>query len=182
MDDLRDFYDTNINGVALSTEVLQKAYNFENPQRRLGFTKNRLYMSSAVFVFRKKSILTNTFNEQLLRLKEFGLLEFWEQNRIEAHNSKVKMKKTQPTKLGLYNILAAFQICGVLYLISGVVFILEIISVRFSRIKSVLDFWTYWFWTACVATQYEINVRTINWNIKCSCIVNKLFMSKQTNE
>lgn len=141
MDNLRSFYDNNINGVALATNVLQKAFNFENPHRRLGFTKDRLFMYSSVFVFRKKSMLTRVFNEQLQRLLEFGLPEFWKKNRIDEH--KVKTKKTEPTKLTLDHILAAFQICGVLYVISFFVFILEVISVKCPRIKYVLDFLTY---------------------------------------
>lgn len=141
MDNLRNFYDSNMNGVALATEVLQKAFNFENPLRRLGFTKDRLFMFSSVFVFRKKSMLTRVFNEQLQRLQEFGLPELWKKSRVEEH--KVKAKKTEPTKLGMNNVLAAFQICGVLYAVSFFVFILEIISVKFPRIKYVLDFLTY---------------------------------------
>lgn len=141
MDNLRDFYDSNINGVALATEVLQQAFNFENPLRRLGFTKDRLFMFSSVFVFRKKSMLTRVFNEKLQRLQEFGLPELWKKNRVIEQ--KVRAKKTEPTKLGLDNVMAAFQICGVLYVISIFVFIMEIISGKFPRIKYVLDFLTY---------------------------------------
>lgn len=141
MDSLRDFYDSNINGVALTTDLVQKAFNFQNPLRRLGFTKDRLCMFSSVFVFRKKSMLTREFNDQFLRLQEFGLPELWKKKRIDVH--QVKAKKTEPTKLDLDSVLAAFQICAVLYAISFFVFILELISGKCPRIKYVLDFLTY---------------------------------------
>lgn len=141
MDNIRNFYDNNTNGVALSTDLMQKAFNLKYPNRRLGFTKDRLYMSSSVFLFRKKSILTRVFNDELLRLQEFGHNEFWKKNIVDIH--KGRKKKTEPTKLSLDNVLAAFQVCGVLYLISFIVFILEIISVNYPRIKYVLDFFTY---------------------------------------
>lgn len=141
MDDFRNFYDSNMNGVILSTEVLQKAFNFYHPQRRLGFTKNRLSMIPSVFVFRKKSMLTPIFNEHILRLHEFGLPEFWKKKYIEQRTQA--KKKTQPTTLGFDSVSAAFRICAVLYLISTVVFILEICSVRCPRIKKVLDFLNY---------------------------------------
>lgn len=141
MKSLREFYDSNVDGVALATDLLQKTFNSENPQRHLEFTKNRLSMFSTVFVFRKKSMLRDIFTNQLLRLQEFGLPEFWKNNRVPE--GKVKSKKTRPTKLRLVNVLAVFQICGILYFISFVVFVLEILSVKFPRIKYVLDLLTY---------------------------------------
>lgn len=73
MENIRKFYDDNVNGVALSTELMQKAFSMAHPHRRLGFTKDRLYMSSSVFLFRKKSMLTRVFNDEILKLKEFGV-------------------------------------------------------------------------------------------------------------
>lgn len=141
MDNIRQFYDNDTQGVVLATDLLQTAFNLKNPRRRLSFTRDRLYMSSNVFLFRKKSILKNVFDDELLQVQRFGLVELWKKNKMGG--IKKKSKKTQPTKLGLEHVLAAFQICGVLYFISFIIFVLEVISVRYQRIKKILDFFTY---------------------------------------
>lgn len=139
---LRALYDEDINGVVLGSDISQKAFNLENsPHRRLGFTKDRLFMYSPVFLFRKKSILTEVMNKQLQTLRETGLIEFWTKNYID--DRKAKSKQRQPSKLRMENILAAFHICGIMYLISFIVFIFEVISAKFNRIKSILDYLTY---------------------------------------
>lgn len=142
MDNLRNFYDQNIDGVALANELVLSAFNHRYPNRHLRFTKDRLYMTSLVFLFPKKSMLTRVFNDEILKLKEFGLNVVWKEKSINLRK-KDKSKKTEPTKLAFDNILAAFQICGVLYVLSFFVFVLEIMSVKYPRIKCVLDFFTY---------------------------------------
>lgn len=139
---LRSLYNDDINGVVLASDISQKAFNLENsPHRRVGFTKDRLFMYSAVFLFRKRSALTAVIDNQLQTLRETGLIEFWIKRYID--DRKPKSKKQEPTKLQMGNILAAFQICGIMYLISFVVFVFEVISVRFDRIKRILDYITY---------------------------------------
>lgn len=85
--------------------------------------------------------MTRVFNEQLQTLQEFGLIDFWTKQRIEPY--KTVPKKKQPSTLELKNILAAFQICAVMYLTSVFVFIMEVISEKFPRIKRILDYFTY---------------------------------------
>lgn len=139
---LQTLYDQQIDGVVLASDLSQKAFNLENsPNRRLAFTKDRLFMYSPVFLFRKKSVLTAVFNRQLQTLRETGLIEFWTKNFID--DRKTKSKQREPSKLQMENILAVFQICGIMYLISFVVFILEVISMKYRRVKYILDFLTY---------------------------------------
>lgn len=142
MTNLRNLYDSEIDTVALATDLSIKSFNLKNsPNRRIEFTKNRLFMYSPVFLFRKKSILTNTFNKQLQTLREIGLIEFWTKNAIDVRSSRPRGR--QPSKLQMNNVLGAFQICGVMYFISFIVFILEIIAVKFKFIKRFLDYLTY---------------------------------------
>lgn len=139
---LQTLYDSDIKGVVFSSDLSQKSFNLRNsPNRRLAFSKDRLFMYSPVFFFRKKSILTTEFNEQIQTLRETGLIEFWTKNFID--DRKPESKHTQPTKLKMKNILGAFQICGIMLLISVIVFLLEIISVKFQHIKHILDYFTY---------------------------------------
>lgn len=139
---LRSLYDSDINGVVLASDITLKAFNLENsPRRRLGFTKDRLFMYTPVFLFRKKSVLTEVISKELQTLRETGLIESWTKNYIDDRKPKSKHRK--PSKLRMESILAAFQICGIMYLISFVVFILEVISVECHRIKRILDYLTY---------------------------------------
>lgn len=140
-DNLRALYDDRFNGVVFSTDLSQKSFNLENAPKHLGFTKNRLFMYSPVFLFPKKSVFINVFNEQMQILRETGMIEFWTKKFIDDRKSKLRHR--EPSKLQLDHILAAFQICGVLYLFSFILFILEIMSTKCRRIKSILDFFTY---------------------------------------
>lgn len=140
-DNLRALYNNDFNGVVLSTDLSQKSFNLENSPRRLGFTKNRLFMYSPVFLFPKKSPLTSVFNQELQTLREAGLIEFW--TKLFVDDRKPKSRHRQPSKLQLDHIFAAFQICGVLYVFSFIVFVLEVISTKCHRIKYILDFLTY---------------------------------------
>lgn len=141
MDNLRKLHESNIDGVAFSNNLLQKAFNVKYPERHLAFTNDRLFMYSPVFIFQRKSAMTRLFNKQLQALQEFGLIDFWTKNRINTHAKS--SKNIKPSILQLKNILAAFQICAVMYSVSFIVFIFEVISVRFQRIKSILDYFTY---------------------------------------
>lgn len=86
-------------------------------------------------------MLTQVFNQQLQFLQEGGLIDFWVKNRIDDRKSKSKYR--EPSKLQMENIMAAFEICAIMYFISFIVFILEMISVRYRRIQLVLDYLTY---------------------------------------
>lgn len=138
---LESLYDDDTNVVALSTDLAQKSHNSQNTHRRLAFTKDRLFMYSPLILFQKKSILTQEFNHQLQLLQESGLIDYWTRDYTDSHKSSSKQKV--PKKLGMISVLAAFQICAVMYFISLIVFLLEIISVKYPRIKSVLDYLTY---------------------------------------
>lgn len=141
MENLNIFYDSNIEGVAFANDLLLKTFNLKNPNRRLAFTKDRFLPYSPVFLFRKKSPMTRVFNRQIQSLQQSGLIDYWTKERIDPHESK--STKTKPSTLELKSVFAAFQICGVLYMFSCFLFILEMMSVKCQRIKQILDYFTY---------------------------------------
>lgn len=119
-----------------------KYFNLVNsPHRRLGYTKDRLFMYAPVIYFRKRSILKEVFNEQLQRIREAGVTQYWIKKYID--DRKTKPNHRAPKKLQIKSILAAFEICIFMYFISFIVFILELLSTRYRRIKVFLDFLTY---------------------------------------
>ena len=86
-------------------------------------------------------MLIPIFNTQLQMIQEAGLIDFWTKNRIDDRKSKYNSR--EPSKLQMENVIAAFQICGFMCFISLVVFILEVISVKYRWIKSIIDYLTY---------------------------------------
>lgn len=160
---LTEFHDSDIDAVVLTNHLSWKYFNLvSSPRRRLGFTKDRLFMYTPVFLFRKKSILKSVFNEELKKLRETGLLNFllrmnlflgyslvlltgftqyWIKKYID--DRKTKPNQRAPRKLQMKSIMAAFQICFVMYFISCVIFILELLSTKYRLIKVFLDFFTY---------------------------------------
>lgn len=141
IENLKTLDDSKMDGVAFSSDIVQKIFNLKYPERHLGFTKDHLYMYSLVFVFKQKSPLTKLFNEKFQSLQEMGIIDLWMSKHIGG-NGLISKRRT-PTMLEPKNIVEAFQICAVLYLISFIVFILEILSVRFQFIKCILDFFNY---------------------------------------
>lgn len=141
MSNLQMFHDSNIEGVLFSQDLTQKLNLQNSPKKHSAFTKDRLFMYSPVFLLRKKSMLTRIFDIQLKRLEEIGLIEFWIERYTHHRNPNKKQKK--PSKLRIENIVAAFQICGIMYLISFGVFIFEIISTKRQIVKCFLDYLTH---------------------------------------
>lgn len=98
-------------------------------------------MTSSVYLFRKKSVLVEVFNQQLRLLRETGLLQHWISNYVD--NRKIKLKPIAQTHFHIENIFGILQICAVMYFISFVVFALEMIGARYRQIKNVVDSLTY---------------------------------------
>lgn len=137
-----DNFPINYDGVALATDLTQKSFNLRiSAEHRLGFTKDRLFMFNPMFLFRKNSVLTTVIDRQLMLFQEVGLIHFWTKNNIEYHRSNAK--HNAPTRMNLENFAAAFQICGFLYVISVIVFVIEIWCAKQPRIKLVIEYFTY---------------------------------------
>lgn len=140
-ENLQFFEDNKFDGVVFTTRFVQGTFNLNcSRDRRVSFTKNRLFLYNSVIYFPKKSLLVGLFNENLQRLQENGLIDFWTKNYLDLHEVS---KHKEPSKVKIENISMIFKICIGFYCICFVVFILEVISVRCPRIKCVLDYFTY---------------------------------------
>lgn len=137
----RKFYDSNIDGVVLSNDLSLNYFNLLNsPQRRLSFTKDRLFVYFPTILFRKRSILKELFNEEMQELIQAGIVQVWTEKCMDNRNGKIS--KT-PKKIHINQIIGAFEICSALYLVSFITFILEMISVKCRQVRNVVDFLTY---------------------------------------
>lgn len=154
---LPKLYNNDTSAVAYSTKLCLLSYNLENPEHRLAGTKDHLHMFPSIFFFRKTSPLVVEFNRQLQLLQESGLIDYWIKNITNPRKSN---EKREPTKLKMTSILAVFQFCGAMYIISIIVFILELISMKSKRIKSIIDYITYWLFGSSVTRAHSSN-----WNL-----------------
>lgn len=130
----------NSNGenVVLSNDVSLRYFNFKNsPHRRLGVTKDRIFLRHPTIYFRKKSILRNLFNNQIRKLTQSGLVEFWSSKYTTIQNDNSNSFHSE-------NLRDIFQLGAFMHGISFIVFILELISIKRQRIRILLDFLTYW--------------------------------------
>lgn len=141
-DILQQFHDNDTDAVTITNHLMWKYFNLVNsPRRRLGLTSDRILMYSPVFFFPKRSILKPVFDEQITRLRETGITRYWIKKYLDDRG--MKPMKRAPQQLKILNVLAAFEICLLMYFISSIVLILELLSVRCRRIKRFIDFLTY---------------------------------------
>lgn len=124
--------------VVFSNDLAFKYFNSEH--RRLAFTQDRLYVATFVNYFHKPTLLIDIFNNAILECEEAGLLNFWISKYID--DKKVKSIPS-PTTLIMESIESIFVIGAIVCLISFIVFIPEVVSVRVHFVKCVLDYITY---------------------------------------
>lgn len=137
---LENLPDNDTNIVAFSSDLCFMSYNLEHAQHRLAATKDRLFMFSSIYLFRKTSPLVTEFNRLLQSLQEAGLINYWIRNYTDTRKTAANKHRT---KLEMTSILVAFQFCGAMYAVSFVVFILGLVSVKFKRVKRIIDYITY---------------------------------------
>lgn len=80
------------------------------------------------------------FDRKIEMFREAGLIKYWTSKYRRRMDDKVP---TKLKKLNVHNILAIIQIAAVMYLVAFVIFLLEIVSYEYTRIRNCLDYFTY---------------------------------------
>lgn len=128
-------------GVTFINDVTVNYFNGINKtSHRLQITRDIARPNFPVFFFNKNSILTSIFTRKIGRCDESGLIPFWISQYTRKHK---RDKHREPKTLGIFGIMAMLQITIVMYLISFIVFLMEILSLTHARIRKFLDFLTY---------------------------------------
>lgn len=109
-------------------------------QHRLSFTKDRLYIYTVVFYFPKRSPFEGLFNVKLKEFQDAGILSNYIA-KYDDHRPHIYQKSQ--SKLQMNGLLPPFEICAIMYLVSFIIFMLEVISTKCKRIKCSIDFLTY---------------------------------------
>lgn len=143
IDVLEYFYEheSDLNCVAFTNDISYKYFNLLfSPNRRLSITNDRMFMYTPVIYFHKPSMLKDPFNRQLEKFREAGLIGVWKRKYID--NRKMETTKTSSI-LQIGSLVTIIQIITIMYTVSFITFVLEVISVKCRRIKCFLDYLTY---------------------------------------
>lgn len=142
LDKIQKFHNSSNKAVLIESLFVLNYFNLINyPNGRLSFPKERLFIASYSMFFRKKSILKNVFNQEMLEIAESGLKNYWISKYTDER--KVRMHMRTSSQLHIENIIGAVQISAIMCVICFIVFVLEMISVRYQRVRSLLDYLTY---------------------------------------
>lgn len=138
---LRYLHDSGLKGVILTNDIAPKYFNLVNyPNRRLSFTKNRIFMYTPTLFYQKKSIFKDPYDIQLGRIRAAGLVDKLISNYTDNRKSRAHR---EPSQIKVEHIYGCFEICGLMLTMSLGVFILELMSGAHCRIQKFLDFFTY---------------------------------------
>lgn len=110
------------------------------PKRRLPITKDRMFMFTPVIYFHNSSVLRDPFNKEIHKYQEAGLITFWAR---KYRDERIIKSSVKPRKLQIERILPIYKICVFMYVISFIVFTLEVISAKWRRLQCILDYFTY---------------------------------------
>lgn len=125
-------------------ELAAKYFNYINaPHHHIGYTKDRIFTVPVVFFFHKDSRLQIPFNRMIKSLAQVGLIDHWSREQTGNFKKSNDYYHRSMTKLGMNNLRAIFEISGYLYLISLIIFLMEMLSLRYRIIKRMIDFLTY---------------------------------------
>lgn len=140
---MKKFHDSDVKGVLFTNQISVDYFNqIQYPNRHLGFTKNRLFSQNSVFYIQRNSIWRRAFDKKLEYFDEAGFIKQLVNSYLNNRGIQ-SFHDNKPHELEMVNIFAAFEICFFVYVISLIVFILEVISNRYRFIKIFIDFLTY---------------------------------------
>lgn len=140
----RQMHDHEIDGVVYCNDMQVNYFNLLNsPNRTIHFTKNRLYLMPVVFYFPKRTILKTVFNDKIRQYAEAGLIEYWVRKFTDDQSLSQRYQQRDPDKMKPKNIAGIGQICCLLIVFSSMIVLFEILAVRSTILKRIIDFLTY---------------------------------------
>lgn len=121
-----------------------RAISYENMlyfrKQKILRTKEHMQMLPMTILLRKYSCLRRSFDFHISALRTSGLIDYWEEIYPDAIK-KIEDKKSEKLKIG--QIVGVIEVCGVLYTISLLIFILELMTLKHGRIKTFIDFFAF---------------------------------------
>ncbi|KAG5681337.1 hypothetical protein PVAND_010782 [Polypedilum vanderplanki] len=129
---------------AVSSSLEQILYynklNYKN--NTLTVCREYLFTFQYGIYFRKNSYLTKMFNKKISLFKTAGLIDYWSSDFISNKYLNMKIDSDGPKKLNMEHLLGSFELLAAGALITIIIFIFEILAVKF-RIKSMQMFFEF---------------------------------------
>lgn len=102
--------------------------------------KERLFTINLSILLNKLSCLTTEINQQIEALTSNGLIDKWASDLIALSDIKHKIINTGPKQLNNEQLMGAYQLFFAGILFSVVVFVLELKTAQFVKLKKLMNF------------------------------------------
>lgn len=110
------------------------AYHNRQYRRRPGgfvrIAKESIAVFTITIYYPKKSTLTRQFNRQIRRFLAAGLMDYWVQRYGDYDFTEQIDGSAGPKPLSLGHLVGTFELCGVMMIVSILVFLGELASVK----------------------------------------------------
>lgn len=138
------------NDVVTSTSTYLSYYNLQHARdgQALTTVRKRFCLMPLSIYLRRHSYLTRPINEQILNLFANGLILSWSKIFVNDRFLRPEKMKTllhEPRRLSMLQIEGAFQICGCLYCIAFLVFLLELFISRLEEQRRLYLYYYYYY-------------------------------------
>lgn len=123
-------------GALTSTEISATYYNrYHRNDVAVVLSKERILLLPIVIYLRKYSCLRSPFNQHVEKLTSGGILEHWINRYTHDKYTHFQMRKT-PQVLTLSQLGGIFSICGALYFLAFLVFLMEIVTLKWRCLRN----------------------------------------------
>jgi hypothetical protein len=141
LDSLKLTEDPDFNGAFLTSEDHLIYYNMMNyPNVLVNIASEPLFSIKLCIYLKKKSSLIGQINKQLIALTTHGFIKQWKYSFIERRFLTKPKQNPEPKKLNLSQVKGGFQLLLFGAFMAGVVFLLELLSVRLKMLRTFFDF------------------------------------------
>lgn len=133
-------YNENFPGVFVTSETMVGYFNMQNYQRGIvDSSKEKIFSLPFAMYLKKHSCLTSTIDGHVQRLASNGFLAHWWKKYQDTRFLKNRLTKT-PQILTMDQIQGIHYICFYLHIISIIIFLLELCSIKCKVLRRGLKY------------------------------------------
>lgn len=119
-------------------------FNLRNfPNVKVLKTEQVINQLSYCIYFQKHSCLTKEFNRQIDMITSCGFIQIWSRKFSQGYRKRYRKDHIAPHALGYDQISGLIIVCVFMYLISCIIFVFELMSLKHDSIKRLMDFFTF---------------------------------------
>lgn len=138
---LHQLRDDTFRGVYLTS---RNTINYESVQHirqsKVLSAKEQVQLLQMSILIQKHSCLKESFDYQILHFRSSGLIEYW----LKSFSKTIKdIEDKKPKKLNIDQFIGIIKICAALYAFSFLVFIMELMTLKYEGVKKLINFFTF---------------------------------------